>query len=97
MVVRRYRSVINRLPTILMVGDEGGDVSIFKPLAFNARAVVNLAVEPLNPGELPKVLAGLRKIQKSYPLAHTRVEESGEHVIIATGELALDCIMHDLR
>ena len=27
MVVRRYRSVINRLPTILMVGDEGGDSS----------------------------------------------------------------------
>jgi len=25
------------------------------------------------------------------------VEESGEHVILGTGELYLDCVMHDLR
>jgi len=25
------------------------------------------------------------------------VEESGEHVVFGTGELYLDCIMHDLR
>ncbi len=69
----------------------------FRPLAFSTTACVNLSVEPLNPSELPSVLAGLRKIGQSYPLARTRVEESGEHVIVATGELALDCIMHDLR
>ena len=27
----------------------------------------------------------------------SQVEESGEHVIIGTGELYLDCVMHDLR
>jgi len=27
----------------------------------------------------------------------TQVEESGEHVILGTGELYLDCVMHDLR
>merc|ERR1719159_1456154 len=40
---------------------------------------------------------GLRKISKSYPLARTKVEESGEHVVVGTGELYLDCAMHDLR
>jgi len=25
------------------------------------------------------------------------VEESGEHLILGTGELYLDCVMHDLR
>ena len=25
------------------------------------------------------------------------MEESGEHVVFGTGELYLDCIMHDLR
>ena len=30
-------------------------------------------------------------------MVKTRVEESGEHVILGTGELHLDCIMHDLR
>ncbi|KAH8084992.1 GTPase [Aureococcus anophagefferens] len=27
----------------------------------------------------------------------TKVEESGEHVVLGTGELYLDCVMHDLR
>ncbi len=43
------------------------------------------------------MLDGLRKVNKSYPLLNTRVEESGEHVILGTGELFLDCVMHDLR
>ena len=36
---------------------------------------------------------GLRKINKSYPLAVTKVEESGEHAIMGTGELYLDSVM----
>lgn len=43
------------------------------------------------------MLDGLRKVNKSYPLLSTRVEESGEHVVLGTGELYLDCVMHDLR
>ncbi len=37
------------------------------------------------------------QVNKSYPLLSTKVEESGEHVILGTGELYLDCVMHDLR
>jgi U5 small nuclear ribonucleoprotein component len=51
----------------------------------------------VNPSELPKMLDGLRKVNKSYPLLNTKVEESGEHIILGTGELYLDCVMHDLR
>jgi U5 small nuclear ribonucleoprotein component len=43
------------------------------------------------------MLDGLRKVNKSYPLLNTKVEESGEHIILGTGELYLDCVMHDLR
>lgn len=74
---------------------EGYD--IFKPLEFNTEAVVKVACEPLNPSELPKMLEGLRKINKTYPLARTKVEESGEHIIIGTGELYMDSILSDLR
>lgn len=59
--------------------------------------IKQILVEPVNPSELPKMLDGLRKVNKSYPLLITRVEESGEHVILGTGELYLDCVMHDLR
>ena len=58
---------------------------------------MKLAVEPLNPAELPKMVEGLRRVSKSYPMSTTRVEESGEHVLFGTGELYLDCVMHDLR
>ena len=37
------------------------------------QSVVKIAVEPLNPRELPKMVEGLRCINKSYPLAHTKV------------------------
>lgn len=60
-------------------------------------SVLKIAIEPIAPSELPKMLSGLRSINKSYPLAVTKVEESGEHVLIGTGELYLDCVMHDLR
>ena len=36
---------------------------------------------------------GLRRINKSYPLAVTKVEESGEHAVLGTGELYLDSLM----
>ncbi|KAK0165670.1 hypothetical protein PV328_004171 [Microctonus aethiopoides] len=80
--------------TDLTVSD---DLHIFRPLKFNTQSVIKIAVEPVNPSELPKMLDGLRKVNKSYPLLGTRVEESGEHVVLGTGELYLDCAMHDLR
>uniref|UniRef100_T1IZK0 Elongation factor EFG domain-containing protein n=1 Tax=Strigamia maritima TaxID=126957 RepID=T1IZK0_STRMM len=73
------------------------EIYIFRPLKFNTQSVIKIAVEPVNPSELPKMLDGLRKINKSYPLVETKVEDSGEHSILGTGELYLDCVMHDLR
>lgn len=78
-------------------GEESSDACIFKPLQFDNQAVMKIAIEPVQPSELPKMLEGLRKINKAYPLLSTRVEESGEHVIFGTGELHLDVVMHDLR
>jgi U5 small nuclear ribonucleoprotein component len=109
----RYRLELDKAPAGTWVLIEGIDNSIlktatvttatnpepyiFRPLTFNTRSVVKIAVEPLNPSELPKMVEGLRRINKSYPLVSTKVEESGEHVILGTGELYLDVVMHDLR
>jgi 116 kDa U5 small nuclear ribonucleoprotein component len=73
------------------------DAYIFKPIKHFFEPVFKVAVEPINPSELPKMLDGLRKINKSYPLVQTKVEESGEHIILGTGELYMDCLLHDLR
>ncbi|KAJ2855194.1 hypothetical protein GGI22_004222 [Coemansia erecta] len=88
---------INKTATIVDTGGPEEDLATVRPLHFPAAAVMKIAVEPVVPIELPRMLGGLRKIAKTYPLAQTRVEESGEHVILGTGELYLDCIMHDLR
>lgn len=73
------------------------DAYIFKPISHFFEPVFKVAVEPVNPSELPKMLDGLRKINKSYPLVITKVEESGEHIVLGTGELYMDCVLHDLR
>ncbi|TIC27938.1 P-loop containing nucleoside triphosphate hydrolase protein [Wallemia mellicola] len=73
------------------------DLYIFRPINHISESILKVAVEPLNPPELPRLLDGLRKVNKSYPLLTTKVEESGEHIILGTGELYLDSVLHDLR
>ena len=77
--------------------EDDEDAYIFKPIKHFTESIFKVAVEPINPSELPKMLDGLRKINKSYPLITTKVEESGEHVVLGTGELYMDCVLHDLR
>ena len=49
-------------------------------------------------GKLRELASGsLRVVLHHCTCAHVQVEESGEHVIFGTGELYLDCVMHDLR
>ncbi|KOS13637.1 p-loop containing nucleoside triphosphate hydrolase protein [Malassezia pachydermatis] len=73
------------------------ETALLQPLHHMTESVLKVAIEPLHPAELPKMLEGLRSVNKTYPLVSTRVEESGEHTLIGTGELYLDCVMHDLR
>ncbi|KAJ3569331.1 hypothetical protein NP233_g5114 [Leucocoprinus birnbaumii] len=87
---------ISKTATIASASVED-DLYIFRPIKHITESVLKVAIEPIAPSELPKMLSGLRSINKSYPLISTKVEESGEHVLIGTGELYLDCVMHDLR
>ena len=77
--------------------EDNEDAYVFQPIRHMTESVFKVAVEPVNPSELPKMLDGLRRVNKSYPLISTKVEESGEHVVLGTGELYMDCVMHDLR
>jgi len=91
---------IAKTATIISADADTEDVHIFAPLKFpqaGGESVMKLALEPLNPSELPKMVEGLRRVSKAYPMVKTRVEESGEHVLLGTGELYLDCVMRDLR
>jgi U5 small nuclear ribonucleoprotein component len=89
-------NAIKKTSTITTASNDE-EVEIFRPLQYQTQAVIKVSIEPLQPAELPKMVDGLRKVDKSYPLANTKVEESGEHIISGTGEMYVDCILHDLR
>ncbi|ODQ82442.1 hypothetical protein BABINDRAFT_164234 [Babjeviella inositovora NRRL Y-12698] len=69
----------------------------FPLIDYIVEPVFKVAIEPAIPSELPKLLSGLRSINKSYPGVEIKVEENGEHVIFGSGELYMDCLLHDLR
>lgn len=67
------------------------------PIDFLNESVFKLALQPQKPSELPRLLKGLQKANYMYPALVVRVEESGECIIMGTGELYLDCVMEELR
>lgn len=90
-------SIVKSATIVPLTLEDDEDAYIFKPIRHMTESVFKVAVEPINPSELPKMLEGLRKVNKSYPLISTKVEESGEHIVLGTGELYMDCVLHDLR
>jgi U5 small nuclear ribonucleoprotein component len=77
---------IHKMASILNA-NEDFFIEIMKPIRFNTQSVIKVACEHRLPAELHKMLDGIRKISKRYPLLSTKVEESGEHILICTGEL----------
>ena len=72
------------------------------PLNLAPAPIINqpafkVSIEPAQPTDLPRMLSGLQLLNHAYPTLITRVEDSGEHVLTGTGELYLDCVLHDLR
>jgi len=98
-------SFISKSATIVAVSGRGrspatiagrfAQLKLFRQIRL--KPTVKLAIEPLVPAELPKMLTGLRALQRSYPSLSVQVEESGEYVLLGSGELFLDSAMRDLR
>jgi U5 small nuclear ribonucleoprotein component len=43
------------------------------------------------------MIESINKASKIYSLLQKKVEESGEHILIGSGELYLDQVLHDIR
>lgn len=59
--------------------------------------LMKVAIEPLIPDKHPDMVQSVSKAQLCYPSLQVKVEVTGEHTLIGTGELFLDCVMHDIR
>ncbi|CAG5123635.1 unnamed protein product [Candidula unifasciata] len=81
---------------------KSGTISTFehahnlKVLKFSVSPVVRVAVEPVNPQDLAKLVEGLRRLNKVEPLVQV-TSEAGQHVVAGAGELHLEIILQDLE
>ncbi|MCJ1230596.1 Cytoplasmic GTPase/eEF2-like protein (ribosomal biogenesis), partial [Toensbergia leucococca] len=66
-------------------------------VSMGGQPIVRVALEPLHPSDLGKMIAGMRLLEQSDPCARYEVMESGEHVILTAGELHLERCLKDLR
>ncbi|KAL8693557.1 MAG: hypothetical protein Q9218_001643 [Villophora microphyllina] len=64
---------------------------------MGSQPIVRVALEPVDPGDLDKMINGMRLLEQSDPCAVYEVLESGEHVILTAGELHLERCLKDLR
>jgi len=73
------------------------DACTIKTMKFSVSPVVRCAVEPKNSADLPKLVEGMKRLSKSDPMVLCYTEESGEHIIAASGELHLEICLQDLQ
>lgn len=66
-------------------------------ISMGAPPIVRVALEPVNPSDLDKMISGMRLLEQSDPCAQYETLDSGEHVILTAGELHLERCLKDLR
>ncbi|KAH8599801.1 P-loop containing nucleoside triphosphate hydrolase protein [Bisporella sp. PMI_857] len=66
-------------------------------VSMGSKPIVRVALEPVNPADLEKMIQGLRLLVQSDPCAEYEQFESGEHVLLTAGELHLERCLTDLR
>ncbi|KAG2417716.1 hypothetical protein HFD88_008935 [Aspergillus terreus] len=66
-------------------------------VSLHTPPIVRVALEPVNPADLGKMVTGLRLLEQSDPCAQYEVLPNGEHVILTAGELHLERCLKDLR
>uniref|UniRef100_A0A915DU99 Tr-type G domain-containing protein n=1 Tax=Ditylenchus dipsaci TaxID=166011 RepID=A0A915DU99_9BILA len=75
LMMGRYIEAIEDVPSGNICGLIGVDQYLVK--VFSVSPVVRVAVEPKNPGDLPKLVEGLKRLAKSDPMVQCIFEESG--------------------
>ena len=66
-------------------------------VSMGGQPIVRVALEPVNPADLDKMIAGLKLLEQSDPCARYEVMDSGEHVILTAGEVHLERCLNDLQ
>lgn len=111
LMMGRYVEAIESVPAGNIVGLVGvdqylvktGTISTYehahnmKVMRFSVSPVVQVAVRPKDPSQLPKLVEGLKRLSKSDPMVQIILSDSGEQVIAGAGELHLEICLKDLE
>eukprot|EP00899_Mesostigma_viride_P015374 jgi/Mesvir1/23838/Mv10643-RA.1 len=69
----------------------------FSPMVFQSAPIVTVAIEPAHPLDMDKLDKGLRLLNRADPFVEVVVQETGEHILRAAGEVHLERCLKDLR
>lgn len=111
MMMGRDLRKLNRVPAGNIVGIVGLHEHVLKTatlsstlacpsltrMPYQAKPIVRVAVEPEDPRNYSALEAGLQRLYRSDPTVEVHVQETGEHVIVALGELHLERCIKDLK
>ncbi|KAI1101982.1 P-loop containing nucleoside triphosphate hydrolase protein [Jackrogersella minutella] len=112
MLMGRNLESLNSVPAGVVFGIGGLDGKILKSgtlcsqlegsvnlagVNMAGKPIVRVALEPVNPGDLDKMIEGLKLLVRSDPCAEYEQFASGEHVLLTAGELHLERCLTDLK
>ena len=69
----------------------------FESMDFVASSIVRVAIEPYHVTDLPTLVAGMKLLNQTDPSVEVYVQETGEHVLAAAGEVHLQKCLDDLK
>ncbi|CAD7934845.1 unnamed protein product [Amoebophrya sp. A120] len=69
----------------------------FTSLSFNVSCVYRIAIRPADSKQLPKLVEGLKRLQKADIIVNCVSEPTGDHIVSGCGEEHLKLVLKDLK
>lgn len=73
------------------------DCTSFSELSIMATPILRVAIEPVQPQDMPKLVKGLKLLNQADACVQVSVAPTGEHVITTLGEVHVEKCVHDLE
>jgi len=73
------------------------DCTSFSELSIMATPILRVAIEPVQPQDMPKLVKGLKLLNQADACVQVSMAPTGEHVITTLGEVHVEKCVHDLE
>ena len=73
------------------------NIPSFETMTSNSSPIISVVVEPKYSSDLQRLDKGLKLLNYADPCVQVVIKETGEHIIVAAGEVHLEICLKDLR